>query len=111
VFDDGLVEGGVQRVAVGAGQGPVEPAPPVVELAPFGGDVAGSVGQVVADAQEGVQGAGVQALAARQQAEGVVEVRRLAPGQALAVGQGAGQRRAQGFFPPSGRSTSRSTAA
>ena len=73
------------RVAIFAGDRGVEIGSPLFQRRPFGFDRIGTVGEVVGVAHEGVQRAHATPLGPRQHLEGMKEVARLAPGQALAV--------------------------
>ena len=88
---DGVRKGGMQAMRPGAGEGLVELIAPIVEQSAFFGGGLGTVAEVVGDAHEGVEGAHGTALRSRQKAEGVIEIARLATGQAFAVGIGIGE--------------------
>src|SRR5205814_148090 len=85
-----VVKSGMEGVAVVAIQGALKSLAPVQEQGALFFCRAGTVAEVICQAQKGVQGAYRLPLAARQDPKSVIKIPRLAPGYLLTVTIGIG---------------------
>ena len=95
---DQIAQGGRNLVRRLAGKRAIERFPPGGEAFAFFGDGAGGVAEVVADAEKGVEAAHRATLVRGEDAKGMIEVARLAPGQPFAERIGASEGRVHSSF-------------